>query len=423
VLDGQFRVDRFIGEGGFGVVYRGTHLGLSEPIAVKCLKLPVTLDSALVDSFVKRFRHESRIHYRLSQGHLHIARSIASGTTVAPTTNALVPYTVLEWLEGKTLGQDLADRAAGRLGGRSLADAVKLLDSAVDALAYAHAQGVVHRDLNPENLFLAETPAGVKLKVLDFGVAKIMADSALAMGWDAKTIGNVRAFTPAYGAPEQFDETLGAIGPWTDVYGVALVVIEVMTGYTVMDGVHLGEFASKAVDPNVRPTPRALGIPVGDEVEATLARAVAVTPASRPRDAGELWGLLKHAIAADAASSRSVDHLAVTSAAPETLRMADVPRAGFQALAVEAPRAIPGGSGGPGAATVRMSKSPTVPPEAPRAVFGEVLTRPTPADPSPAPASGPLDSTKIPHERASWVLIVVVMILVAGVIAGVWLLH
>ena len=89
VLDGQYRVEKYVGEGGFSVVYRGTHIGLSEPIAVKCLKLPPALGSALVESFVKRFRDESRIHYKLSQGNLHIVRSIASGTTIAPTTSAL----------------------------------------------------------------------------------------------------------------------------------------------------------------------------------------------------------------------------------------------------------------------------------------------------------------------------------------------
>ena len=78
--------------------------------------------------------------------------------------------------------------------GRPLSEVIELLDSAIDALAYAHAQGVVHRDLNPGNFFLAKTPAGTKLKVLDFGVAKVMADSALAMGAAVRTMGNVKNF-------------------------------------------------------------------------------------------------------------------------------------------------------------------------------------------------------------------------------------
>jgi eukaryotic-like serine/threonine-protein kinase len=336
VLDGQFRVDAYVGEGGFSVVYKGTSMGLNEPIAIKCLKLPPALGSALVESFIKRFRDESRIHYKLSQGNLHIARSIASGTTIAPATSALVPYTVLEWLDGKSLADDFTDRRARGLHGRTLDETIRSLDSAIDALAYAHSQGVVHRDLNPGNLFLAKTPTGTKLKVLDFGVAKILADSALAMGPTARTVGNVRMFAPAYGAPEQFDESLGAIGPWSDVYSVTLVILEALRDHTVMEGEHIGEFALKAVDPVNRPTPRALGIAVGDEVEAVLARAVALRPDDRPRDAGELWGTLKYAVRQDQQSGTPAHARRAMSEPPppDTLRIAPLVPEGAEASPV-----------------------------------------------------------------------------------------
>ncbi len=369
VLDGQFRVDSYVGEGGFSIVYRGTHLGLSEPIAIKCLKLPAALGSALVESFVKRFRDESRLHYKLSQGNLHVVRSIASGTVIAPTTSALVPYTVLEWLDGRSLADEFVDRRTRGLRGRPLTEVVKLLDSAVDAVAFAHAQGVVHRDLNPGNLFLAQTPSGVRLKVLDFGVAKILHDSTLAMGPTARTLGNVRMFAPAYGAPEQFDESVGAIGPWTDVYALALVALEAFTDRTVMIGEHLGELALKALDPN-RPTPRALGLAVGDAVEVVFARALSVTPSERPQDAGELWGTLKHAISRDGASGRPPHAVPTPSEPPPpaTLRM-DTPVPEGTSPVVEVvrppsnmpPAMVPGA--GPAASrpytgTLRMSHSP-----------------------------------------------------------------
>jgi hypothetical protein len=341
VLDGHFRVDRWVGEGGFSVVYKGTHVGLSEPIAVKCLKLPFSLGSALVESFVKRFRDESRLHYRLSQGNLHIVRSIASGTTLAPATSALVPYTVLEWLDGQSLADEFADRRARGLRGRPLSEIVKVLDSVVDAVAYAHTQGVIHRDLNPGNLFLARTAAGTKLKVLDFGVAKILSDSALAMGPSARTLGNVRMFAPAYGAPEQFDDRIGVIGAWTDVYALALVVLEALTDRSVVEGEHLGEFAMKALDKVNRPTPRVLGVAVGDEVENVLTRATALVPAERPQDAGEFWGMLKHALRVDGAPGH-VAHATPRESArppPVTLRMEErVPR-GHASPVIEVARA------------------------------------------------------------------------------------
>jgi serine/threonine protein kinase len=318
VLDGQFRVDQPVGEGGFSVVYRGTHVGLTEPIAIKCLKLPAALGSALVDTFVRRFRDESRLQYKLSQGNLHIVRSLGSGTTLAPATSALVPYTVLEWLEGRSLAQEFTARRESGQHGRPLREVVALLDSAIDALAYAHAQGVVHRDLNPGNLFLARTSAGIKLKILDFGVAKVLADAAIAIGPTARTVGNIRMFAPAYGAPEQFDDRAGAVGPWTDVYAIALVALEALADRSVMDGEHLGEFAMKALDASHRPSPRGFGIAVGDATEKVFVDALAVDPARRPRDAGEFWGMLKNAIQVDGRSSRPPHAEPIN---PVTLRM------------------------------------------------------------------------------------------------------
>jgi serine/threonine protein kinase len=429
VLDGQFRVDDCIGEGGFSVVYRGTHIGLSEPVAIKCLKLPPALGSALVESFIKRFRDESRLHYRLSQGHLHIARCIASGTTVAPATSALVPYTALEWLNGRSLAEELEDRRRRGLTGRPLAEVVRLLDSAVDALAYAHAQGVVHRDLNPGNLFLTRTPAGTKLKVLDFGVAKILADSALAMGPGAHTLGNVRIFTPAYGAPEQFDDGVGAIGPWTDVYAVALVVLEVLTDRTAMEGDHLGELAARALDPHRRPTPRAFGVSIGDEAERALARAVARSPDERPRDAGELWGLLKHAMAEDEASARArqpSQHPAHGARTPPSRTTPMAMQRGSEPV-VENARPAAGGHAFGG--TLRMPNAPAgAPSREPSGGGGPVPERVSEADAGwgaasgdPAPVSvGP--RARVKAGRLSVVVVVALAILVLGALAFVWLL-
>jgi serine/threonine-protein kinase len=306
VLDGQFRVDRAIGEGGFSVVYRGLHIGLDEPVAIKCLKLQSPLASSVVDGIVRRFRDESKIHYRLSRGSLHIARTIAAGTTMAPATGALVPYMVLEWLEGFTLSEELRARRMRGEQGRSLPEVIRLLDPVADAMAFAHAQGVVHRDLNPSNIFVAHTQGSSKLKVLDFGVAKVISDHALSLGPRVATLGQIRMFTPAYAAPEQFHDALGAIGPYTDVYSFAVLVVELLADRTPIEGEHIGEYADKALDPGRRPTPRSMGVHIGDAVEAVLARAVTVDPSQRPRDIGEFWGMLKNAATRDANQSRGL---------------------------------------------------------------------------------------------------------------------
>lgn len=416
VLDGQFRVDRYVGEGGFSSVYRGTHLGLTEPIAIKCLKLPAALGSALVESFVKRFRDESRLHYKLSQGNLHIVRSVASGTTTAPTTSALVPYIVLEWLEGRSLAEDFGHRRARGLRGRPLPEVVKLLDSAVDAMAYAHAQGVVHRDLNPGNLFLARTPWGDKLKVLDFGVAKILADSALAMGPTVRTLGNIRMFAPAYGAPEQFDERVGAIGPWTDVYSLVLVILEALTDRSVVEGEHIGEFATKTLDEMNRPSPRALGVEVGDEVQRVLAMAASLRPADRPRDAGELWGMLKHAMRVDADSVRPREAERTGSESP--------PRATLRIDSSTPPFRPPGPPGARGVGgTLHMPRGPAV---SASAALARIPPPPSATSPLPTPtpvpvASGQAAPSPPPPARRGPVIALSVLVVVA-LAAVVWLL-
>jgi serine/threonine-protein kinase len=295
VLDGQFRVDRAIGEGGFSVVYRGLHVGLDEPVAIKCLKLPAQVGSAVVEGFIRRFRNESKIHYRLSRGSLHIARTIAAGTTMAPAIGAVVPYMVLEWLEGYTLAEELRARRERGERGRTLKEVIRLLDPVADGMAFAHAQGVVHRDLNPSNIFVAHAHDTSTLKVLDFGVAKVISDHALSIGPRAVTIGQIRMFTPAYAAPEQFQDDVGHIGPQTDVYSFAVLVVELLADKTPIEGEHIGDYADRALDPNRRPTPRSMGIEIGEAVEAVIAKAVSVDPAQRPSDIGAFWGMLKHA--------------------------------------------------------------------------------------------------------------------------------
>lgn len=375
VLDGQFRVDAAIGEGGFSVVYRGHHIGLDEPIAIKALKLPPSLATAVMESFVLRFRDEGKLLYRLSSGNLNIVRGIASGTLSVPASKSIIPYMVLEWLEGRSLDADFDQRRAEGKPGRTLSEVIDLFDSAADALTYAFTQGVVHRDLNPGNLFLARSRDGSeRMKVLDFGLAKVVNDAVLAMGPRAQTLAQMRVFSPAYAAPEQFDGALGTPGPATDVYTLALVMTQALRGQAVIDGETLGEFYTKVADPAVLRTPRGVGVPVGPATEAVFARALALDPAARFPNIGLFWSALHEAAGIDVVDEESA------LSRRKTLRMAS-PVVSPPAAPPTTPASSPFTNLTDLKSTARMG--PSRPPPVPRRSV-----------PSPiSPVSGPLSSS------------------------------
>jgi serine/threonine protein kinase len=175
---------------------------------------------------------------------------------------------------------------------------VQLLDSAAGGLAYAHAHDVVHRDVKPGNLFLTRTREGVRMKVLDFGLAKILSDESIGVRPSVETGIGVHFCSPSYGAPEQFSAQIGKIGPWTDVYSLTLVLYEVMLGDKVRQAGSLAEGLLKALEPSTgSPSASSLGLLLPKAVEDLLQRAVALNPLERPRDAGVFWSELKETIA------------------------------------------------------------------------------------------------------------------------------
>ena len=225
VIDGKYRVATVVGDGGFGVVYRGVHKGFGELIAIKCLKLPGELDEAAREALLEQLREEGRILHRLSKVTSGIVQALDVGAFDAPS-GAWVPYLVLEWLEGEPLSVLMKRREREDHGGLTPEEALDLLEPAARALAIAHEQKVAHRDVKPANLFVTQVGGRRTIKVLDFGIAKILSEHHSKTGMFEATALGPSAFTPRYGAPEQFNKKRGASGPWTDVFALALIFVE-----------------------------------------------------------------------------------------------------------------------------------------------------------------------------------------------------
>ncbi len=299
VVDGRYRIDSVVGEGAFGVVYRGWHLAFGHPIAVKCLKVPAHFTTVAKEAFLAQFRGEGEFLSKLS-AHPAVVR-VFDLNVIEREGGQLVPYLVLEWLDGVELEALLQERRLAGAQGMSEVEAVGLLRPVLEAVALAHDLKIVHRDLKPRNLYLARTPWGTALKVLDFGIAKAMQEGETATRLATGTSSTFNAFTPDYGAPEQFVASkYGVTGPWTDVHAFGLILTELVAGRRVYGGTALFELYEEATQAQ-RPTPRSKGAEVSDAFEQLCAKALSVNPVDRFRDARELLVALDQMVSPQAA--------------------------------------------------------------------------------------------------------------------------
>jgi formylglycine-generating enzyme required for sulfatase activity/serine/threonine protein kinase len=292
----KYAVESVVGEGGFAIVYRATHLLWKRPVALKVFKSLGEVSEKDRQKLLDEFIQEGALLADLSTRTAAIvqARDIAM---LATADGQFVPYMVLEWLEGATLEAVLAQEKAQGLPLRTLSQIMALIEPAAEALALAHRKGIAHRDVKPGNLFVLGDPRGeFSIKLLDFGIAKVVSDAQKMAGTFTKTGGQVTSFTIAYGAPEQFSRTHGSTGPWTDVFALALVLVEAMTGRDPLEGDDFVQLAVASANPQSRPTPRTFGLVVGDAVESVFAKALAVKPADRFQTAGDFWNSLRQAL-------------------------------------------------------------------------------------------------------------------------------
>lgn len=351
---GNYRIEERLGTGGMGEVYRAVHLRLKRTVAIKVMHAALASD----DTFQARFLREAQSAAALS--HPNIVEVYDFGEQDGSS------YLVMELVPDGSLRTLLRQRASGR--GWSLELGLDLVCQVAEGLAYAHARGMVHRDIKPDNLLLERLsdPGGpldterYRVKISDFGLAR-MAEA----GGDLTTTGVVMG-TPAYMSPEQCQGE--ALDGRSDLYSLGVVLYEVATGSPPFRVRSLSEAVFKHISA-VPPNPRDARPDLPLALDAVILRCLAKRPEDRYATGGELVQALRGAVSDSEYATVITPPPAITP--PATT-----------------PPAVPMSTSRPAAAAPTSGANQTPPSPAMRAesspVEPEIL-----AVPSPAPGSDP----------------------------------
>ena len=264
LLDGRYAVTARIAHGGMATVYRATDTRLDREVALKVMHAELARD----EEFVRRFVGEAKSVARLS--HQNVVAVFDQGA------DGPYLYLAMEYVPGRTLKELLRD--SGRF---PPAAALEIMAGVLDGLAAAHASGIVHRDVKPENVLLT---ADGRIKVADFGLAR--AQSAAGHTRAGLLVGTV-----SYVPPEQV--TGGTTGPRGDVYSAGVMLFELLTGRLPFTGDTPLSIAYQHVNTDV-PAPSALAPGIGAPVDQLVLTATSRDPARRPADAGEFLRAVHH---------------------------------------------------------------------------------------------------------------------------------
>ncbi|HMY18228.1 MAG TPA: serine/threonine-protein kinase, partial [Polyangium sp.] len=260
---GEYRIERKIGEGGFGAVYSAVHPVIGKSAAIKILSPQFSADPVMVSRFISEARAVNQIRHRgiidiFAFGKLDDGRQ----------------YYIMELLEGKTLEEYLRER--GRL---RPAEALPILRQVARALDAAHAAGIAHRDLKPENIFLVFDEDGTIMpKLLDFGIAKLLGDSQ-----QSKTRTGTPMGTPLYMSPEQCRGK--QVDHRTDIYSFGIMTHVMITGQPVFSGEDIMDVMMAQVG-STPPSASSVCPDIPHALDAPILRMLAKEADARPQTLG-----------------------------------------------------------------------------------------------------------------------------------------
>ncbi len=264
VLDNKYRLEKKIGTGGYGAVFEATHLGLNRPLAVKVLQ---PRSGLITPNDLERFRREGISACRITHPNAVAVSDFGISTSG-------IAYLAMELLQGHTLSDELKE--FGRLSAQR---SVEILIPVCQALAEAHSAGLVHRDIKPDNIFLHKTPTEEIVKVLDFGLAKLMGEEHRADLSDITQ--GVIVGTPLYMPPERLSNL-----PYdgrADIYSLGVLWFEMLTG-RVPFIIRKGNLGALVTAHMLQPPPplRSIVPEISESLENLVLRTLKKIPNERP---------------------------------------------------------------------------------------------------------------------------------------------
>ncbi len=274
MLDDKYRLDELLEVGGMGAVYLGTHTKLQKQVAIKVLRRELASSPDMIERFQREAVAASRI------GHENIVDVSDIGT--APDGS---PFIVMEYLTGATL----AEKIRGT-GPQPVGLACAIIREVLAAISAAHRAGIIHRDLKPENIFIVLGSRGESVKILDFGISRVIEARAGSIS-DARLTATGQVMgTPYYMAPEQaagHSDLTGAI----DVYATGVILYEMLSGAVPFEAGNYNTIIFKVLSGEYQPLSERMA-PMPSGLDHVVHRAMALKPEERFASADEFAAAL-----------------------------------------------------------------------------------------------------------------------------------